>query len=96
MATYRVIDLRELAKLLLRSGLVHAASGERGWGTPCICRGNRSVQVLVEGTLIIGHRGVGCPGPWIHNPYLMGEPKPLPCSDFYCNENCNDMWRRPP
>lgn len=80
-----------LTEALIRSELTHAFLGtlQRG-GNLCVCKGSRNIQVEVGGVSVIGHRGQGCPGPWVHNPRLLDEPKPLPCADACCNE----VWKR--
>ncbi len=93
---------------LERVNLVHIFVGElivRDPPEKCECGQPREQQWLdipTPGgdprTPIVGHPGEGCIGPWIHNKKMMRfhglEPKPLPCSDSFCN-SCWEGIERP-
>ena len=88
-----------LIDAIKKAGLIHAFIGT-DISKPCHCGAPVGLWILpVVGpahpaTPVIGHKGQGCIGPWLHNKALMESedlaPLPLPCDDPYCNE----LWKK--
>lgn len=96
---YDDAGFRDFIGALETTSFIHVFIGELQWPAGpdlCFCGVQREQDYLriptpagAPNTPIVGHIGRGCVATWLHNADMMRshglEPKPLPCSDAFCN-----------